>query len=52
MFLSVFSSLDECVPEEERQRTENAFESFCLSTPWGARVLAFLLPVQGRRELE
>jgi hypothetical protein len=35
MFLSVFSSLDECVPEEERQRTENAFESFCLSTPWG-----------------
>jgi len=36
MFLSVFSSLVECVPEEERQRTENAFESFCLSTPWGA----------------
>jgi hypothetical protein len=36
MFLSVFSSLDECVPEEERQRTENAFESFCLGTPWGA----------------
>jgi hypothetical protein len=35
MFLSVFSSLDECVPEEERQRTENAFESFCLGTPWG-----------------
>jgi len=36
MFLSVFSSLDECVPKEERQRMEEAFESFCLSTPWGA----------------
>ncbi|HEX8434578.1 hypothetical protein [Archangium sp.] len=36
LLLSVFSSLDECVPKEERQRTENAFESFCLSTPWGA----------------
>ena len=36
MFLGVFSSLDECVPEQERQRTEEAFESFCLSTPWGA----------------
>ncbi len=36
MFLSVFTSLDECVQEEERQRTAAAFESFCLSTPWGA----------------
>jgi hypothetical protein len=36
LFGEVFSRLDECVPEEERQRTENAFESFCLSTPWGA----------------
>jgi hypothetical protein len=36
LFVEVFTSLDECVPEEERQRTEEAFESFCLSTPWGA----------------
>ncbi|HYO53039.1 hypothetical protein [Archangium sp.] len=36
MFLGVFTSMDECVQEEERQRTEEAFESFCLSTPWGA----------------
>ncbi|QRO01951.1 hypothetical protein JRI60_24500 [Archangium violaceum] len=36
MFVGVFTSLDECVQKEERQRTEDAFESFCLSTPWGA----------------
>jgi hypothetical protein len=36
MFTSVFIRLDECVPVEARQRTEDAFESFCLSTPWGA----------------
>jgi hypothetical protein len=36
MFLSIFSSVDEGIPEEERQRTEAAFESFCLNTPWGA----------------
>ncbi len=36
MFTSAFIRLDECVPEEARQRTEEAFESFCLSTPWGA----------------
>ncbi|WP_084736241.1 hypothetical protein [Cystobacter ferrugineus] len=36
MFVGVFTSVDECVPKEERQRTEDAFESFCLSTPWGA----------------
>jgi hypothetical protein len=36
MFVGVFTSLDECVQEQERQRTEEAFESFCLSTPWGA----------------
>ena len=36
MFLNVFSSLDEGVPKEERQRMREAFESFCLSTPWGA----------------
>jgi hypothetical protein len=35
-FTSVFMGLNEGVPEEERQRTEAAFESFCLSTPWGA----------------
>jgi len=36
LFADVFVSLDEGVPEEERQRMEEAFESFCLSTPWGA----------------
>ncbi|MFY0565062.1 hypothetical protein ACN28E_14575 [Archangium lansingense] len=36
MFLSVFMGLDEGVPEEEHQRMGDAFESFCLSTPWGA----------------
>ncbi|WP_342747731.1 hypothetical protein [Melittangium boletus] len=36
MLLSVFMSLNDGVPKEERQRMEEAFESFCLSTPWGA----------------
>jgi len=36
MFVDVFMSLDEGVPEEAHQRTREAFESFCLSTPWGA----------------
>ncbi|ATB44393.1 hypothetical protein CYFUS_009880 [Cystobacter fuscus] len=36
MFIDVFTHLDEGVPKEERQRMEAAFESFCLSTPWGA----------------
>jgi hypothetical protein len=36
MFVDVFMGLDEGVPEQARQRTEEAFESFCLSTPWGA----------------
>jgi hypothetical protein len=36
MFMSVFTRLDECVPKEARPRMEEAFESFCLSTPWGA----------------
>jgi len=36
LFAEVFTHLDECVQKEERQRTEEAFESFCLSTPWGA----------------
>ncbi|MCY1083518.1 hypothetical protein [Archangium lansingense] len=36
MFGEVFMGLNEGVPEEERQRMEAAFESFCLSTPWGA----------------
>ncbi|HYO55169.1 hypothetical protein [Archangium sp.] len=35
-FIGVFTRLDECIQEQERQRTEEAFESFCLSTPWGA----------------
>lgn len=36
LFAEVFTSLDEGVQKEERQRMEEAFESFCLSTPWGA----------------
>ncbi len=36
LFAEVFTSLDECVQDQERQRTEETFESFCLSTPWGA----------------
>ncbi|ATB28093.1 hypothetical protein [Melittangium boletus] len=36
MLHSIFTSLNEGVPDEERQRMEEAFESFCLSTPWGA----------------
>lgn len=36
MFTAVLMSLDEGVPREERQRMEDVFESFCLSTPWGA----------------
>jgi hypothetical protein len=35
MFISTFTLLDEGVPRETRQRMEEAFESFCLSTPWG-----------------
>jgi hypothetical protein len=39
-FASVFQGLDEGVQArgraQERQRVEEAFESFCLSTPWGA----------------
>jgi len=44
MFLSVFTYLDEGVAKEERQRMEVAFESFCLSTPWGAIYHAALPP--------
>src|SRR5690242_1478744 len=36
MFGEVFMYLDEGVPKEARQRMEEAFETFCLSTPWGA----------------
>jgi hypothetical protein len=36
MFIDVFMNLNDSVPKEERQRMEDAFESFCLSTPWGA----------------
>ena len=36
MFGDVFMDLNEGVPKEERQRMRDAFESFCLSTPWGA----------------
>jgi hypothetical protein len=36
MFGEVFMYLNEGVPEEEYPRIRAAFESFCLSTPWGA----------------
>jgi hypothetical protein len=36
MFIGVFMYLNEGVPEEEYPRVREAFESFCLSTPWGA----------------
>jgi hypothetical protein len=36
LFVEVFIGLDEGVPEEEHPRLRDAFESFCLSTPWGA----------------
>jgi hypothetical protein len=36
LFADVFLSLNEGVPKEERQRMEEAFEAFCLGTPWGA----------------
>ncbi|MCY1080985.1 hypothetical protein [Archangium lansingense] len=36
VFVEVFMGLDEGVPEEELPRMRDAFESFCLSTPWGA----------------
>jgi hypothetical protein len=35
MFGDVSMDLDEGVPEEERPRMNDAFESFCLGTPWG-----------------
>ncbi|PTL80369.1 hypothetical protein [Vitiosangium sp. GDMCC 1.1324] len=44
LFGEVFINLDEGVPKEERQRTEEAFESFCLSTPWGALYYAVSPP--------
>jgi hypothetical protein len=42
MFMGVSTELYFCVPEEARQRTDEAFESFCLSTPWGA--LCYAVP--------
>lgn len=36
MFVSVLSALNEEVVEEEYPRVREAFESFCLNTPWGA----------------
>jgi hypothetical protein len=36
MFGDVFMDLNGDVPKEERQRMRDAFESFCLGTPWGA----------------
>jgi len=36
LFADVFVGLNTHVPKEQRQRMEEAFESFCLSTPWGA----------------
>jgi hypothetical protein len=36
LFFAVFRSLNDGVPKEERQRARETFDSFCLSTPWGA----------------
>ncbi|WP_373371898.1 hypothetical protein [Archangium lansingense] len=36
VFVEVFMGLNEGVQKEERQHTRDAFESFCLNTPWGA----------------
>ena len=36
MFGSIFMDLNEGVPQEERQRMRDTFESFCLGAPWGA----------------
>lgn len=44
MFGDVFMSLDEGISEEEHQRMRDAFESFCLSTPWGALYYAVSPP--------
>ncbi|ATB34800.1 hypothetical protein CYFUS_000207 [Cystobacter fuscus] len=44
LFDDIFMSLNDGVPKEERQRMEESFESFCLSTPWGALHLAVSPP--------
>jgi hypothetical protein len=36
LFADVFIGLSDSVPEEQHASLEEAFESFCLSTPWGA----------------
>jgi hypothetical protein len=36
IFLSVFMGLNEGFQKEVRQRARDAFEAFCLNTPWGA----------------
>jgi hypothetical protein len=44
MFGEVSMDLDEGVPEEELPRMRDAFESFCLSTSWGALCQAVFPP--------
>ncbi|HYO72052.1 MAG TPA: hypothetical protein VEU33_38855 [Archangium sp.] len=44
MFGEVFMGLEEGVPEEELPRMNDAFESFCLCTPWGALCQAVFPP--------
>jgi len=44
LFPGVFTSLNDSVPEETCQRLDEAFESFCLNTPWGALALAVAPP--------
>ena len=36
LFSDVFMRLNDGVPQEERQRARETFDSFCLSTSWGA----------------
>ncbi|WP_338023717.1 hypothetical protein [Archangium primigenium] len=46
MFVDVFMELAEGVPDNQRQRVEESFETFCLGTPWGALYHAISPPPQ------
>jgi hypothetical protein len=50
MFGAVSMDLNEGVSKEERQRMREAFESFCLSTPWG--VLEYTVSPNPQRSAE
>ena len=50
MLSSVSMSLSDGIPKEEHQRMEDVFESFCLSTSWGA--LSCAVPPPSLRSAE